>query len=50
MEDLQDRGMKPTTVNTRLRGVYAFVRYLILEYKIVSWELMERKIRLKLSK
>jgi len=48
VEDLQDRGMKPTTVHTRLRGVYAFVRYLILEYKIVSWELMERKIRLKL--
>jgi integrase/recombinase XerD len=48
VEDLQDRGMKPTTVNTRLRGVYAFLRYLILEYKIVSWELMERKIRLKL--
>ena len=48
VEDLQDRGMKPTTVNTRLRGVYAFLRYLILEYKVVSWELMERKIRLKL--
>jgi integrase/recombinase XerD len=48
VEDLQDRGLKPTTVNTRLRGVYAFLRYLILEYKIVSWELMERKIRLKL--
>jgi integrase/recombinase XerD len=48
VEDLQDRGMKPTTVNTRLRGVYAFLRYIILEYKIVSWELMERKIRLKL--
>jgi integrase/recombinase XerD len=48
VEDLQDRGLKPTTVNTRLRGVYAFLRYLILEYKIVSWELIERKIRLKL--
>jgi integrase/recombinase XerD len=48
VEDLQDRGMKATTVNTRLRGVYAFLRYIILEYKIVSWELMERKIRLKL--
>ena len=49
VEDMQDRGLKPTTVNTRLRNVYAFLRFLILEYKVVSWELMERKIKLKLS-
>ena len=48
VEALQDRGLKPTTVNTRLRSVYAFVRYLIIEYKVFSWELMERKIKLKL--
>jgi site-specific recombinase XerD len=48
VEDMQDRGLKPTTVNTRLRNVYAFVRFLILEYNVVSWELMERKIKLKL--
>lgn len=48
VEALQDRGLKPTTVNTRLRNVYAFLRFLILEYKVVSWELMERKIKLKL--
>jgi site-specific recombinase XerD len=48
VEDLQDRGLKPTTVNTRLRNVYAFVRFLILEYKVFSWQLMERKIKLKL--
>ncbi len=48
VEALQDRGLKPSTVNTRLRNVYAFVRYLIIEYKVVSWELMERKIKLKL--
>ena len=48
VEALQDRGLKPTTVNTRLRGVYAFVRYLILEYRGFDWELMERKIKLKL--
>ena len=48
VEALQDRGLKPTTVNTRLRNVYAFVRYLIIEYKVFSWELMERKIKLKL--
>jgi site-specific recombinase XerD len=48
VEDLQDRGLKLTTVNTRLRNVYAFIRFLIMEYKVVSWELMERKIKLKL--
>ena len=48
VEDMQDRGLKPTTVNTRLRNVYAFLRFLILEYKVISWELMERKIKLKL--
>ena len=48
VEDMQDRGLKPSTVCIRLRNVYAFVRFLILEYKVVSWELMERKIKLKL--
>lgn len=48
VESLQDRGLKPSTVNTRLRNVYAFLRFLILEYKVVSWDLMERKIKLKL--
>ena len=48
VEDMQDRGAKLTTVNTRLRNVYAFIRFLIMEYKVVSWELMERKIKLKL--
>ena len=48
VEALQDRGLKPTTVNTRLRSVYAFVRYLILEYTGFDWGLMERKVKLKL--
>ncbi|MGD2037642.1 MAG: tyrosine-type recombinase/integrase [Desulfobacterales bacterium] len=48
VEDMQDRGLKLATVNTRLRNVYAFIRFLIMEYKVVSWELMERKIKLKL--
>jgi site-specific recombinase XerD len=48
VETLQDRGLKPATVNTRLRSVYAFVRYLILEYKGFDWGLMERKVKLKL--
>jgi site-specific recombinase XerD len=48
VEALQDRGLKLSSVNTRLRNVYAFIRFLIIEYKVVSWELMERKIKLKL--
>jgi site-specific recombinase XerD len=48
VEALQDRGLKPTTVNTRLRNVYAFVRFLILEYRGFDWGLMERKVKLKM--
>jgi integrase/recombinase XerD len=48
VEDMQDRGLKLTTVNTRLRNVYAFVRYLIIEYRGFDWGLMERKVKLKL--
>jgi integrase/recombinase XerD len=48
VEALQDRGLKPSTVNTRLRGVYAFVRFLIIEYRGFDYGLMERKIKLKL--
>ena len=47
VEDMQDRGLKPETVRTRLCAVYAFVRYAI-EQKVLSYELLERKIRLKL--
>jgi len=47
VEDMQDRGLKPDTVRTRLCAVYAFVRYAI-EQKVLSYELLERKIRLKL--
>jgi integrase/recombinase XerD len=47
VEDMQDRGLKPDTVRTRLCAVYAFVRYAI-EHKVLSHELLERKIRLKL--
>jgi integrase/recombinase XerD len=48
VESLQDRGLKPTTVNTRLRNVYAFVRYLIIEYSGFDYGLMEYKVKLKL--
>ena len=46
-ESLQDRGLKPTTVSGRLRTVYAFVRFLI-EGKVLGYELLERRIRVKL--
>jgi integrase/recombinase XerD len=47
IESLQDRGLKPHSVRTRLCGVYAFVRFLI-EKKAVTYELLERRIKLKL--
>jgi integrase/recombinase XerD len=47
VEHEQDRGLKPNSVRTRLCAVYAFVRFLI-EKKIVGYELIERKIKLKL--
>jgi len=47
VENEQDRALKPNSVRTRLYAVYAFVRFLI-EKKIVGYELMERKIKLKL--
>ena len=48
VESLQDRGLKPATVCIRLRNVYAFVRYLVLEYKGFDYGLLERKVKLKL--
>ena len=47
IETLQDRGLTPNTVRTRLCAVYAFVRFLI-EKKAVNHELLERRIKLKL--
>ena len=46
-EELQDRGLQPVTVANRLRWVYAFVRFLI-EAKVLGYELLERKIRIRL--
>ena len=47
IEVLQDRGLTPNTVRTRLCAVYAFIRFLI-EKKAVNHELLERRIKLKL--
>jgi integrase/recombinase XerD len=47
IEASQDRGLKLNSVRTRLCGVYAFVRFLI-EKKAVTYELLERRIKIKL--
>ena len=47
VEHEQDRGLKPNTVRTRLCCVYAFLRFLIRK-KVLGYDLLERKIRLKL--
>jgi len=47
IEHLQDRGLKPNSVRTRLCALYAFVRFLI-ENKVLDYELLERKITVKL--
>ncbi len=43
----QDRGLKINSVRARLRGVYTFLDFLI-ELKILSFEIMHKKLRLKL--
>ncbi len=47
IEQEQDRGIKITTIRTRLVSVQAFLRYL-MEEGIVSAELFSRRIRLQL--
>lgn len=47
IEHEQDRGIKITTIRTRLMGVHAFLRYLVDE-GIVSPDVFGRRIRLQL--
>ena len=47
IEQEQDRGIKITTIRTRLVSVQAFLRYL-MEEGIVSAEIFSRRIRLQL--
>jgi site-specific recombinase XerD len=47
IECLQDRGLKPRSVRTRLCAVYAFIQFLI-EHKVLGYELLERRIKVKL--
>jgi integrase/recombinase XerD len=46
IEHEQDRGMQPNTVSSRLRLVYAFLRYLV-EQEVVHPDLLKRKLRIK---
>ena len=47
IESLQDRGLKPRSVRSRLSSVYAYIHYLI-DNNVLGRELLERKIHLKL--
>jgi len=47
IEHEQDRGMQPNTVSTRLRWLYAFVRYLV-DREVAHPDLLKRKLRVKL--
>lgn len=47
IEHEQDRGLKPNSVRTRICVLYAFLRFLIKK-KVLSYELLEEKIRLRL--
>jgi len=42
----QDRGLKPKTISTRLRNLYAFLNYLA-ERDIVSPDILKKKMRIK---
>ena len=47
IEHEQDRGLAPTTISTRLRCLYAFLKYLVAQ-GIVSPDLVKNKFRIKL--
>jgi len=46
IEHEQDRGMQPNTVSTRLRLLYAFVRYLV-DREVAHPDILKRKLRVK---
>ena len=46
IEHEQDRGMQPTTVSTRLRHLYAFLRFLV-DREVAHPDLLKRKMRVK---
>jgi len=46
IEHEQDRGMQPNTVSTRLRLIYAFLRYLV-DREVAHPDLLKRKLKVK---
>jgi integrase/recombinase XerD len=49
VEGLQDRGLKPLSVENNLRQVKTFLRYLV-EGKVISSEILSRRISIKVPK
>jgi integrase/recombinase XerD len=49
VECLQDRGLKPVSVENNLRQVKTFLRYLV-EGKVIPCEVLQRRIRIKVPK
>jgi len=47
VEHEQDRGMAPTTVDARLKGLYAFLTYLVRR-GVIGAEIIQRKLRIRM--
>jgi site-specific recombinase XerD len=47
VEHEQDRGLAPTSVHGRLRGVYAFL-YFLIQRDVIHPDVLKRKLRIKL--
>jgi len=46
VEHEQDRGLSPVSVDTRLKALYAFLRFLA-NHDIISGDILKRKLRIK---
>ena len=46
VEHEQDRGMAPVSVDGRLKGLYAFLNFLV-EHKVISADVTKRKLRIR---
>jgi integrase/recombinase XerD len=46
VEDKQDRGLKPNSIISHLRVIYAFIAHLV-ELKVIPSEIMKPKIRIQ---
>ena len=46
VEHEQDRGMAPVSVDSRLKGLYAFLNFLV-EHEVISADVIKRKLRIR---